>query len=213
MQATRDREIVTRAVSSEAETADPIMEELQAAIEAQVQAAIDAAAAAATGESATPARWWDMYAIGPFKAPIAPFPAPNQVVRLGETVYIASVLYLNQNYPTPGPSAADVLSNFALPYDLSWDGSNVTTWNKVFNGTLSRHLVPGQAFYVDIIRLNPATEGLHEVNLRCRIMGCGRVLAPPFAGYASMVSEFDSSLFSFGGHQRYQGPVRFDVYR
>ncbi len=210
MTATHEREVTIRAAASEADDAiDTAMEELQAAIEAQVKSALDAA----RPETAGPARWWDVYAIGPYKSPIAPFPAPNQVVRLGETVYIASVMYLNEYYPSPGPSARDVLSNFALPYDISWDGSNVTTWNKVFSGSLSRHLVPGQAVYIDIIRLRPATEGLHEVNIRARIMGCGRVLAPPFAGYASIVEEFDSSLFSSGGHVRYQGPVRFDVYR
>lgn len=188
-------------------------EQVKAAVEAKLQAAFDAAMASGVAQTAGPALWWDMYAYGPFKAPLAPFPAPHQVVRLGETVYIASVLYLNQAYPSP--TAAEVLATFGLPYSISWDTNNVTSLAREpgLSGKINRNFVPGQALYVDIITLKPEHEGIHEVNLRGRITGCNGELAPPFAGYATLVYEFDSSLFTLGTHTRYQGPVRFDVYR
>ena len=204
----REELIVSRSGSIEVSEA-----EVRAAIEAQVQAAFDKAQAEGMPEDAGPALWWDMYAYGPFKAPVPPFPAPNQVVRLGETVYVASILYLNTTYPYP--TAADVLSTFGLPYSIAWDTNNVTTLSREpsLSGVLNKHFTPGKAWYVDIITLKPEHEGIHELNLRGRITGCNGELAPPFAGYASLVYEFDSSLFTLGTHSRYQGPVRFDVYR
>ncbi|GAB4437161.1 MAG: hypothetical protein OHK0015_29620 [Chloroflexi bacterium OHK40] len=188
-------------------------EQVRAAVEARLQAALDEARASGMPQTAGPALWWDMYAYGPFKAPLAPFPAPHQIVRLGETVYIASILYLNETYPYP--TAADVLATFGMPYSIAWDTNNVTSLTKETNlaGILHRNFVPGQSWYVDIITLTPEHEGIHEVNLRGRITGCNGELAPPFAGYATLVFEFDSSLFTLGSHSRYQGPVRFDVYR
>lgn len=188
-------------------------EQVKAAVEARLQAAFDEAMASGMPQTAGPALWWDMYAYGPFKTPVEPFPAPNQIVRLGETVYVASILYLNQSYPYP--TAADVLATFALPYSIAWDTNNVTTLTRehALSGSIDRHFNPGQAWYVDIIALKPEHEGIHELNLRGRITGCNGELAPPFAGYATLVYEFDSSLFTLGSHTRYQGPVRFDVYR
>ncbi len=189
------------------------VEQIRAALEAKLQAVHDEMMAKAVPQTAGPALWWDMYAYGPFKAPIPPFPAPNQVVRLGETVYIASILYLNEFFPVP--TSASILANFGLPYTISWDTNNVTSLSKelALSGSHTSHFVPGQAWYVYIIELKPEHEGIHEVNLRGRITGCNGELAPPFAGYATLVYEFDSSLFTLGSHSRYQGPVRFDVYR
>jgi hypothetical protein len=188
-------------------------EQVRAAIEAKLQTVFDETMAGGVPQTAGPALWWDMYAYGPFKTPIEPFPAPNQVVRLGETVYVASILYLNQAYPYP--TAADVLATFGLPYSISWDTNNVTTLQRepMLSGSINNNFVPGQAWYVDIISLKPEHEGIHELNLRGRITGCNGELAPPFAGYATLVYEFDSSLFTLGSHTRYQGPVRFDVYK
>lgn len=188
-------------------------DEVRAAIEAQIQAAYEEAMARGVPQTAGPALWWDMYAYGPFKAPLAPFPAPHQIVRLGETVFVASILYLNQAYPSP--TAAEVLATFGMPYTISWDTNNVTNLSKEvsLSGSRTSNFVPGQAWYVDVIELKPEHEGIHELNLRGRITGCNGELAPPFAGYATLVYEFDSSLFSLGSHSRYQGPVRFDVYR
>lgn len=189
------------------------VDEMRQVLEDQLQAAYDELMATATPQTAGPALWWDMYAYGPFKAPVPPFPAPNEVVRLGETVYVASILYLNRFYPYP--SSADVLSNFALPYTIAWDTNNVTTFAKetALSGSFTKHFKPGKAWYVDVIAITPEHEGIHELNLRGRITGCEGELAPPFAGYATLVYEFDSSLFTPGMHTRYQGPVRFSVYR
>jgi hypothetical protein len=188
-------------------------DQIRAAIEAKLQATFDEAMASGAPETAGPALWWDMYAYGPFKTPMAPFPAPHQVVRLGETVYVASILYLNTAYPYP--TAADVLATFGLPYSISWDTNNVTRLQRepALSGVLHNNFNPGQAWYVDIITLKPENEGIHELNLRGRITGCNGQMAPPFAGYATLVYEFDSSIFTLGSHSRYQGPVRFDVYR
>jgi len=209
MTATRGEMAVSRSGSSEVS-----VDQVRAAVDANLQAAHDEAMSSGIlAQGAGPARWWDMYAYGPFKTPLAPFPAPNQVVRLGETVYVASILYLNETYPSP--TAADVLATFGLPYSIAWDTNNMTSLGKelALSGKLNRNFVPGQAWYIDIIELKPEHEGIHELNLRGRITGCNGELAPPFAGYASLVTEFDSSLFTPGLHTRYQGPVRFEVYR
>jgi hypothetical protein len=189
------------------------IEQVRAAVEAKLQATFAEAQASDSLQAAGPALWWDMYAYGPFKTPVAPFPAPHQVVRLGETVYVASILYLNVAYPYP--TAADVLSTFGLPYSIAWDTNNVTTLQKetALSGKIESNFVPGQAWYVDIIELKPEHEGIHELNLRGRITGCNGQMAPPFAGYATLVYEFEKSIFAPGTHSRYQGPVRFDVYR
>lgn len=197
--------------------------DVKAAVEARVKAALEEAAQSERPEVAEPLNWWDMYALGPVQ-PLAlngPLP-PHQVIKVGEVAYVASVIVLNPfNIVAPGMSAADILSNFALPYEVRFQTGNVTNWtlgqpdmNFVVAGP-GQHLVPGQAVYVDVIQFTGSTPGLYEMNVSCRLLGATPpfVNAPQFAGFARYVGDFDADMFgsSTPGFQ-FDVPIRFQVY-
>jgi hypothetical protein len=197
-------------------------DDIRAMVEARVQAAVDEAMTSPpTAEIAEPLYWWDLYAIGPIQLTAFGGPLlPHQVIKVGEQAFVVTVLYLNPwLYLTPGTSACDVLSNFALPYEVRYQTGNLTTWtlgqpdmNVVHSGGLT--LVPGQCWYVDVLAFNGSTEGLYEMNVSARILAATAPFkdAPQFAGYATMVTDIDAKLFGPGPVTNFGMPVRFQVY-
>src|SRR5262245_46257815 len=98
-------------------------EDVKAQVEARLQAALDQALAGpSAAEVAELQGWWDLYAIGPiqFTRPGGPFP-PSDVIRAGEPAFVVTILILNP-YPIlpPGISPGDILSKFALTYEVTY---------------------------------------------------------------------------------------------
>ncbi len=234
IKASKTAELAKTSTASQDETS---LEEVKALIEAKVQAAYEKALESTQQEVAEPLGWWDLVGIGPFQRnanlfdlpnrPPAPY-LPHQVIRIGETAYVATVLYV--------PS----VSVFGLPYEIMYRTGSLDTWNlgpANLNVTHMGHLNPNSHFVVDILRFRAQQEGCFEMNICARILGCDvngrRNTAPPFAGFARRVYDFDREMFipsipSLGpinapvpapptsgpqGWQMHDTGIRFQIYR
>jgi len=199
------------------------MEDVQAQLEQQLQTALEQAIARpASLEVAEPQGWWNLYAIGPIQpgaglaGPFAGPLLPHQVIRTNERAYVATVLILNPFGPG-SPSAMEILSNFALPYEVTYGTGELQRWQPGpanLQHTGSGNLTPGSAFAIDVFSFTAQDEGLYQMNVSARIYGCEKNIAPPFAGFARAVIDIDPDLFFFPapGLQVDQ-PIRFQVYR
>ncbi len=218
--------VVSHATTAENEALRKAAADVKAQMEARVKSALDEAmlrrAAQPTAEVAEPEGWWNMYAIGPIQAIGIPGPLlPHQVIKVGETAFVATILFLNDFLIlAPGTTAADVLSNFALPYEVRYQTGNLTTWTlgpadmNVVNSGPGYNLVPQVNFYVDVLAFVADTPGLYEMNISARILGATPpfVNAPQFAGYARAVVDIDPDLFiSPAPGLQFDLPIRFQV--
>jgi len=214
-------------VASESELNQMTAMDVKVQIEAVVKSALDEAkmrrAARAMTEVAEPEGWWNLYAIGPIQPIGIPGPLlPHQVVKVGETAFVATILFLNDFLIlTPGTTAADVLSNFALPYEVRYQTGNLTSWtlgqadmNVVHSGA-GFNLIPAVNVYVDILAFTASVAGLYEMNVSARLLGATPPFAnaPQFAGYARAVIDIDPDLFiSPAPGLQFDLPIRFQVY-
>lgn len=202
-------------------------EDVKAHYEALLKSSLDKALNAPQKEVAELQGWWDIIAFGPIQPILNPPFRPSDVIRAGEPAFIVTVLILNP-FPIlpPGISPCDILSKFALPYEITYQTGNVTTWTKAPAPLTSEkdplYLVPGQCFYIDVLEFTPQDrdEVMYEMNISARIFGCTRHgkngkdkenYAPPFAGFAREVVEVDSSFFRPAPFLN-SAPIRFLVY-
>lgn len=201
--------------------------DVKAQVEATVKSALDEAtmrrAARPMAEIAEPEGWWNLFAFGPVQFTGIPAPLlPHQVIKVGETAYVAAILVLNDFLIlTPGTTAADVLSNFALPYEVRYQTGNLTQWTlgqadmNVVHSGVGFNLAPQQNLYIDILAFRARKPGLYEMNITARILGATPPFtnAPQFAGYARTVFDFDPELFiSPAPGWQFDLPVRFQIY-
>jgi hypothetical protein len=166
---------------------------------------------------AEPQGWWDLISIGPIQIITNPPFAPGDVIRSGEQAFVVTIVILNPAPILPlNMSPCDVLSNFALPFEVTYQTGNITTWtagpanvNVEHNLTLS----PGQCFYVDVLEFVPdeKDEVMFEMNVSARIFGCGENYAPPFACFAREVVDLDASIFT-PPPGLVSAPIRYLVY-
>lgn len=202
-------------------------EYVRAQIEARVRAALEEAMARPSEEIAEPEGWWNLFAIGPIQIPASPTPPaapllPHQVIKVGETAFVAKVMILNPFHILGGvTNAATVLSNFALPYTVRYQTGNLTSWtlgqpnmNVVHSGA-GYNLVPGQFVYVDLLAFTATTPGMYEMNVTVEINGATPPYtnAPQFAGFARAVVDIDPELFIGGAPGlQFDQPIRFQIY-
>lgn len=200
-------------------------EEVKAQLEARVQASIQEALASSRKEIAEPEGWWNLFAIGPIQITFPPLGAPllpHQVIKVGEQAFVGTILFLNPFHMlSPGTNAADVMSNFALPYEIRYQTGNLTTWQpgpptmNVVKSGAGFNLIPGQYGYVDVLGFTANQPGLYEMNISARILGATPpwANAPQFAGYARAVVDIDPDLFiSPPPFLQFDYPIRFQVY-
>lgn len=190
------------------------LEDVEAQIDAEVASSYDEALAAP--ERAEVEGWWDIAGYGPFQflAPGGPL-APHAVIKVGEPAYVAAIILLNPFLQLPGgTNAGDVLSNFALPYQVQYQAGNLTTWSlgqPDMQAVHAGNLVPGQYFYVDVLGFTGSQPGLFEMNISARLLGAAppNVSAPQFGAHATTVFSLDApGLFG----QAPPGPMRFQIY-
>lgn len=194
--------------------------DVKAMFEARLQAALDEAQTRQAGiEVAELQGWWDLVSIGPIQIPAVGGPyLPNDVIRAGETAFVVTILILNPTLILNHQiSACELLSSFGLPYEITYQTGNLTTWkpgpanlNVEHEGL---HLNPHQCFYVDVLEFvpNDRDEVMYEMNVSARIFGCCEGYAPPFAGFAREVVDIDPSLFA-PAPGLVGAPIRFLVY-
>lgn len=196
-------------------------------VEEWMQGQLDRAIAQANAEMAEPFPWWDVYAVGPFQS-LGAFPgplAPHQVIKLGQSATIFTVVYLNpitNVIAVPPTNARDFLTGFgSIPYTVSVNTGNKSTWQLApgagLNTSQSGLLAPfGQTFFINAFTFTPATAGLHEMSIAARIGNPGS--AAPFGGLASWVVDPDTDILLPGLNiaTRPAGlrqiPVTFQVY-
>lgn len=194
--------------------------DVKAHFEAKIQSALDEAMT--TGASAEVAElqgWWDLIAFGPIQVPSINGPyLPNDVIRAGEPAYIVTVLILNPFLVLNNQiTVCELLSTLALPYEITYQSGNLTDWTPAPAPLTSEqddlYLVPHQCFYVNVLEFVPYDEDevMYEMNISARIFGCGENYAPPLAGFAREVVDFDPSFFS-PAPGLIGAPIRFLVY-
>ena len=161
--------------------------------------------------------WWDMISLGPIQITTNPPYAPGDVIRSGEEAYVVTLVILNgAPILPPGVSPGEALSNFALPFEVTYQTGNLTTWSPGPSNVNVEHnlnLVPGEFFYVDVLAFTPSDydEVMFEMNVSARIFGCGENYVPTFSGFSREVVDFDSSIFA-AGPRLVSAPIRYEVY-
>lgn len=196
-------------------------EDVKASISAALKAAYDKAMT--RPEVTEPRYWWNVFGFGPIQPGatdpnIGGFTGPllaDQVIRTGEAAFVASLIILNPFVP-PGsvpPTPCQILQTFALPYEVNFQFSNLTTWTTAGSLTDAGAFVPaGPCFYVNVVAIPPQPPGMYELNITARIFGAGGNPAPPFAGFARAVFDFDDELFLPAPGLEYDFPIRYQVY-
>jgi hypothetical protein len=204
----------------------PTIEEVKAQFEARVMRQLDRARSAASTEQYEPEQWADIFVVGPIQfAP--PALLPSQVIAIGETAFLITVLALNPALILPGPiSPKDVLEGFNLDCTLRYRTGNLDTWELAESGLQVDSVINlspggglgGGPFYIDVQAIAPTDEGLHEVNISSRILGAGP--GSRFAGFATWSFDVDGDfLATFLGLTPASPeffnkvPVRYDVYQ
>lgn len=214
-------------VASEEDLKQMAINDVKAQVEAAVKSALDEAkmrrAARLLAEVAEPEGWWNLFALGPIQSIGIPSALlPHQVIKVGEYAYVVTILVLNDFLIlSPGTTAADVLSNFALPYEVRYQTGNLTTWTlgqadmNVAHSGAGFNLVPQVNAYFDVLAFKAEDPGLYEMNISARILGATSPFAnaPQFAGYARAVYDIDPDLFirPAPGWQ-FDLPIRFQIY-
>lgn len=205
-----------------AAVAEQTMKDIRSRLDAQLQSAYEEFLATPQTQVAEPRDWWDLYAYGPVQPGASPGTTfagpllPHQVIRVGERAYVATVLLLNPRFPGTAPSAAEILSNFALPYEVQYHTGELTRWQPAgasLQHTSTGNLVPGRPWALDVFPFTAQEEGLFEMNIRARIFGCDRNIAPPFAGYATRIIDIDRDMFNVGPRVKTEEKIRFQIYR
>jgi hypothetical protein len=200
------------------------VEDLQAQVEARVQAAYEEYLAQPTEEVAEPLNWWDILAIGPIQlgavtVPPAPLGGPgpllpHQVIRQGENAVIFTLLLLNPTFPG-GLSACDLISNFALPYEVQYCTGNLCTWAPGpanLNATNNGNFTPGLCVSIDTLTFTANQVGIFEMNIAARVLDALGNPTPPFAGFARAVFDIDPDMLFPAPGLHFDIPIRFQVY-
>lgn len=207
------------------------VETVKAQLTDLIKAKLQDAMGQASAEKAEPQDYWDIFAYGPVEPAATTVPPagltdspllPHAIIRAGDTAYVASVIILNPLGPSL-PTSADMLSSFSLPYRVEFQTGNLSKWQAAdakFQGVIDNHFVPTQWVYVDVFAFTPdaADEGLYEMNITGRVMGCNGDLAPSFSAFATHIYDFDADwLADFLGLESGTGwqkaPIRFQVYK
>jgi hypothetical protein len=199
-------------------------EDLRAQASAEIEAAYEEAMTApeqvapnwVSPEVAEVQGWWDIAAFGPVQ-PIAPGGplVPHSVIKVGEPAFVFAFILLNPFLALPGgTNPAQVLSNFALPYQVQYQTGNLTSWTlgqADMQGLDNNNLIPGQNFYQEVIGFTATTPGLYEMNITARLLGAAPpfVNAPLFGARATTVFSLDPPGL-FGAPP--PGPLRFSIY-
>lgn len=195
-------------------------EELTAMVRGEIDASYDQALTAPetlAPEIAEVEAWWDVAAFGPIQ-PIAPGGplVPHSVIKVGEPVFVFAIILLNPFLPLPGgTNPAQVLSNFALPYEVRYQTGNLTSWTlgpASMQGVDNGNLAPGPPFsYFEFISFIADQPGLFEMNITARLLGAAPpfINAPRFGARATTVFSLDAPGL-FGPAP--PAPLRFNVY-
>jgi hypothetical protein len=145
-------------------------------------------------------------------APGGPLRA-HQVIRLGETAFVTTVVLLNPNFIVePGPvSPCQILEGYDS-LEIRYQSGNLTTWAQGgLNTVHTEPLVVNKCRYVHTQEFTPQQEGLFSLHISARIVAPGS----EFAGFARWIYDYDPGSFWLAPTPGYQFdmPIRYMVYR
>jgi hypothetical protein len=205
---------------------DMEVEEARKRFEARVKSMVDESIRRVEEEPAPQQaellNWWNVWAVGPYQS--GAFPQPGNIIKVGETAYVYTILWLNPYFPSgPQASACKLLSNLACRFRVQYCTGNFCTWLSGPGSLNVSHevaMVPNQCYYVDVLRIDATTgmEGCYEMNICAHILGCPDNAAPPFAGFATRVYDVNPDLFypygeGVGARYEFDIPIKFMIYK
>ncbi len=213
---TTSRSVVAEAKAPSGTAMAQTLKELYAA---KLNAAIDKAKATrrpkpevAVPQGPSGESYWDIITIGVFQNGLV----PGDVIKAGQPAGVLTAVILNPFYPYP-IDACTLLSNFSLPFEVTYQTGDVTNWKKgpaQLNLDHDLTLVPGQCFYLDYLEFttDDLDEVMYEMNVSARIFGCGGDYSPFFAGFSREVIDVDTDMFLGGLPMGFTpAPLRFMV--
>lgn len=157
---------------------------------------------------------WDVFGLGPVELGAGVFPfsgppyLPNQVIRVGDTALVATILVF-------GPGFTSFITPFAVPYQISYSTGDLKSWTlaeAALQGTNSGNLIPNLPFVVDVFEFTPTRAGLYEMNICAQILDATGGTAPPFAGFARSISKIEPLLFQPQPNVMIDTGIKFQVY-
>lgn len=206
------------------------LEMAKAMFEEKIKRAVEDAKRRGVPEEAEPAGWWNLWAWGPWQ-PVSPGGPlrPHKVIKLGEPAYIFTILWLNPWLVLDGgPTVCDLISNLACQFEVKYCTGNKCTWSLGPDSVNVKHsvkMVPDRCWDYDVLRFVPRVsqqdpgwegENCFETHICARITGCEETKgAPPLAGFATQVFDFDADLFvPIPTRPRWEvdTPIQFMVY-
>jgi hypothetical protein len=198
------------------------LEQVKGFFEGYVQRAVEKAMTQPVAEEAEPEGWWNLWALGPWQ-PIMPGGPlrPHKIIKVGEPAYIFTVLWLNPFLTLDtGPTVCDLVSNLACDFEVKYCTGNKCTWNLGPPGLNVTHEVKMQGnrcWYYDVLSFVPREdwEGCYQTHICARITGCHPEQAPPLAGFATQVYDYDWELFAPIPRQpgwEVDTPIQFMIY-
>jgi hypothetical protein len=190
---------------SRGEARDP-REALKAHVEAQFAAALDKKATLELTEKPLGLPFdWEVYAFGPWQNPGQ---EPGRIIALGQTAYIATVVWMN-------PLMCASVAGFGADVLLSFWTSNTQTMKPV--PAMDHYAcIPitagGGCFYVNVWAFQPTEAAcLLETNICARLCNCEQRVVPGYAGFVRWVQDFDPEALWPAG-PRFDHPIRYLVY-
>lgn len=157
---------------------------------------------------------WDVLGFGPIELGAGVFPfagppyLPNQVIRVGDTAVIVTVLVFSPQFTT-------VLTPFQVPYEIKYRTGDLTNWVLApaeFQGENTGQLAPNVPFVVDVFEFTPTQAGIYELNISAQILDATGGTAPPFSGFARRIQKIEPLIFLPEEDVLYDTGIKFQVY-
>lgn len=181
---------------------------LKAQVEAQVAAALEQASLELT-EAQFALFKWELWAAGPWQKPGL---EPGRIIALGQTAYIATVVWLNTEMCLN-------LAGFGGKIHLSYVTSNLETMRPVDDMDytccipVEGDCPPYGKILVHIWKFEPTVAGcVLETNICARICNCNDELVPHYAGFVRWVRNYDYEHLFPPVYWTFDHPIRYLVY-
>jgi len=177
---------------------------LKAQVEAQFAAALEQAALE-LAEAPPGMGQWEVYARGPWQAPGQ---MPGRIIELGQTAYIATVVWLD-------PVMLANIVGFEGKIELRYHTSNTQTMRPVDAMDFACVISPtaNTNYYVTVWEFKPTEAGcVLETNICARICNCKNHTVPGYAAFVRWVRDFDVDSLFPPRPWAFDRPIRYMVY-
>lgn len=190
---------------------DNARETLRSNVEAAIQASFEQATTE-LAEAPAPSEW-EVFAVGPWQDPGL---APGRIIELGETAYVATIVFLNTFMDTN-------ITDFSGKVQLNYFTSNHQSMQPVgamdysccFDpGDYPGLVIPGLGtFYVKVWEFVPTEAAcVLETNICARICNCDDEVVRGRAAFVRWIANLDYDSFFPPVVFQFDHPIRYLVY-